>query len=439
MKENIRGFQKASFLLLCSIALAPLLGSVVLLIILGLLIYAIKDLYIKTPYDESDFDFKVIGFIFIGYFCCFTILEFSHSESSLSATRALGKIFPIFVIGLLSIFLKSKKFYIRYIDIGNAAVIGIYLTLLVAVIIKTQFPVLHINGYDFVSNSLDIHGRLTMLAGNALPFGSMFITLSFLTMLGISKKSNTQKFIAIIALILGTLTVALWNQSRGPMLSSLPLFLVTLSVIVFQLKLYRKLLFLLLLFLFIITALATLYILRENIIHFIYQSPSIETRGPTNAYEKYWYAYRTVIEGEPYDISVYTRLVMYYASIQTFFSSPMIGHGLDGMGSAVIPFLPSEWVDVKFRHFHNVYINHALAGGLLGLISLFLLLISPMIILCMNWRNRTLDSILCPLIIMISMITNGMTNVLFMHDLLGAFFVTLVLINGIANRHKAKP
>ena len=442
MDKKIRNSQNINFVLLSSFALAPLLGSTILIFILFLVLYTVKNLTFNKQWFTAYLPIRIIGLAFISYFCCFTILELIHSENLQTATRALGKIFPIFVIGLLGLLLEIKKFPIRYLDIGNAAILGIYLTTSLALFFKFLFPVISINGYDFVTNDLDIHGRLTMFSGNALPFGTMFITVSFLTLAGIAEKSPLNRLIAVSALIVGILTVVSWNQSRGPMLSAIPLLFITFCFITMQFKLHKKILSYLILTLLIITLSVVVYSFKGSIIHFLYFSP-IESLGPTTSFDNYWYAYRTVLEGKPYDMSVYTRLVMYSASIKTFFVSPFIGHGLDGMGLAILPFLNSEellghasWAEITYRHFHNVFINHSLAGGLIGLVALATLLASPLITLYYNANEKNMDTIFCSLIIITSMIFNGMTNVLFFQDLLGAFFTILILINGIASYNK---
>jgi len=436
MDKKIRNSQNINFVLLSSFALAPLLGSTILIFILFLVLYTVKNLTFNKQWFTAYLPIRIIGLAFISYFCCFTILELIHSENLQTATRALGKIFPIFVIGLLGLLLEIKKFPIRYLDIGNAAILGIYLTTSLALFFKFLFPVISINGYDFVTNDLDIHGRLTMFSGNALPFGTMFITVSFLTLAGIAEKSPLNRLIAVSALIVGILTVVSWNQSRGPMLSAIPLLFITFCFIIMQFKLHKKIFSYLVLTLLIIILSVVFYSFRNSIIHFLYFSPIIESVDPTTLFDKYWYAYRTVLEGKPYDLSVYTRLVMYSASIETFFASPFIGHGLDGMSLAILPFLHSEWAEITYRHFHNVFINHSLAGGLIGLVALAMLLASPLITLYHSTNGKYMDTIYCSFIIMTSMIFNGMTNVLFFQDLLGSFFTILILINGIASYHK---
>ena len=76
------------------------------------------------------------------------MLEIFHSEGLTSAIRALGKIFPIFIIGLLALLLDIKKISLTYRDISNAAIFGIYLTFGLIILFKFIFPNIFLNGYD---------------------------------------------------------------------------------------------------------------------------------------------------------------------------------------------------------------------------------------------------------------------------------------------------
>ena len=119
---------KIKLLLLASFSLAPLLGSGVLIFIVALTAYATKENIKKKSSYIINSPIKVIGLIFILYFSTFTILEFFHSESLTLGIRALGKIFPIFIIGLLALLLDTKKIFLTHQDVSKAAIFGVYLT-----------------------------------------------------------------------------------------------------------------------------------------------------------------------------------------------------------------------------------------------------------------------------------------------------------------------
>ena len=87
----------------------------------------------------------------------------------------------------------------------------------------------------------------------------------------------------------------------------------------------------------------------------------------------------------------------------------------------------------KYSHFHNLFLNHVIAGGLVGLPFLLMLATSPLLIL---WQKRdiiSVNGIYFSLLIVIVIFGAGMSNVLFFHDLLAGFFSVLILIAAIAS------
>ena len=265
---------------------------------------------------------------------------------------------------------------------------------------------------------------------------TLFVTLSFLTLLGIMEKPPIKKLIAVSALMIGLITVLLWNNSRGPSLTIGPLLLISIYYISSKAQIYRIRFFSTYLTLIALILLLCLYCIRGSIEHFLFTLPPLNPGGGNGTYEKYWFAYHTIIDFKPYDISVYTRLVMYSGSIKTFLASPIIGHGLDGMGQSILQFLPTEWAELKYRHFHNTFINHYLAAGIFGLLGLMAILFSPFLTLYFSKNRKCQDTSFFSFIIITSMICSGLTNVLLMHDLIGAFFAILIISNALTISNK---
>lgn len=450
--EN-KTINKAQLCLLASFSLAPLIGSTVLIFVAGLMFYISKDTISRKSSYFLNSPFKFTGIALIFYFCCFAVLEIFHTENIITWADSLGKIFPIFVVGVMSFLFDNKKLTVTHKNIGDSAIIGVYVTILFALVFKFVFPVVTINGYDFVTNSLDVHGRLTMLSGNALPFGTLFITLSFLTLVGFTEKSILKRIITLSAFIIGILTVAMWNQSRGPLLSAAPLLLISLWYVMSNLRLSKKQ-FLFMIALLLIGILFGFYIFNSSMIngrlamdygnqpqygtvgHFLLSSPQFHPENLNTLYEKYWYAFHTFLEMKPYDISIYLRLMMYQGSMNAIVDSPIIGHGLDGKFSAVKVYLPAEWSNVNYGHLHNVFLNHLLAGGIIGLINLMVFVLSPLIALFYCRGQKCKSTTFFTLIIIVAMIFNGMSNVLIMHDLIAVFFAILIFTNVLTASNK---
>ena len=133
-----------------------------------------------------------------------------------------------------------------------------------------------------------------------------------------------------------------------------------------------------------------------------------------------------------YDASVNERLVLYDAGFKAFFVNPIFGFGIGNLLESVSQFFPED-VSFGHTHLHNIFLNHLIAGGLVGLPFLFMLASSPLLIL---WQKRsiiTIDDIYLSLLIVITIFGAGMSNVLFFHDLLAGFFSILILIATIAS------
>ena len=80
-----------------------------------------------------------------------------------------------------------------------------------------------------------------------------------------------------------------------------------------------------------------------------------------------------------------------------------------------------------------MFLNHLIAGGLVGLPFLCLLVTSPLIILWQKRDTISIDGIYLSLVITITIFGAGMSNVVFFHDLLAGFFSLLILIAAIAS------
>ena len=132
-----------------------------------------------------------------------------------------------------------------------------------------------------------------------------------------------------------------------------------------------------------------------------------------------------------YDHSVSTRLALYQAGFQAFLVNPIFGYGIGNLFETQYQFLSET--QHKYSHFHNIFLNHVIAGGLVGLPFLFMLATSPLLIL---WQKRdiiSINGIYLSFLIVIVIFGAGMSNVLFFHDLLAGFFSVLILIAAIAS------
>jgi len=256
-----------------------------------------------------------------------------------------------------------------------------------------------------------------MGTGNALPFGTIFITFTFLTCLTYERKSILEKIISFSALVLGVLMVGFWNASRGPLLLAAPLTFLMLWYL-FKNSKSEKTWEPIILGSIVIILLTTSLIIAQ---YFGYSNIKRLVNG-----------LKELAYSASYDPSVSTRLELYQAGFWAFFVNPIFGFGIGNLLESVTQFLPKN-VDFTYSHLHNMFLNHVIAGGIVGLPFLFMLVTSPLIIL---WQNRdiiSINGIYLSFLIVITIFGAGMSNVLLFHDLLAGFFSVLILIAAIAS------
>ena len=404
--------------LLLPVLLIPIFGSLALGFILIVAIFLSFYFIINKNSDKTPTPFKTLGVIFISYFTYYAVQGFFYSSSFSQHIHDIGKIFPILVIGLLAIFLRTNTFKINYRLLSLIAVSSVYLTSTLALIFRFIPRDVLILGQSFTEKTGTCSPcRLEMGTGNALPFGTIFITLAFLTCLGYERKSMLERIISFSALILGILIVGFWNTSRGPLLLVLPLtFLVFWYLIKNSIstKTWRPLV----LGFIVVTLLTISSIIIQNL---GYKVSSNMIKG-----------LKELIDNGNHDTSVNTRLTLYKAGFEAFFVNPIFGFGIGNLLESITQFLPKDR-DFGYSHLHNMFLNHLIAGGLVGLPFLFMLATSPLLIL---WQKRdviSIDDIYLSLLIVITIFGAGMSNVLFFHDLLAGFFSVLILIAAIAS------
>ena len=120
--------------LLVPFLLIPIFGSLALGFILSVAIFLSFYFIIKKSQDNTPTPFKTIGVIFISYFTYYAVQGFFYSSNFSQHIHDIGKIFPILVIGILALLLKTNTFKINYKMLSLVAVSSIYLTSVLALI-----------------------------------------------------------------------------------------------------------------------------------------------------------------------------------------------------------------------------------------------------------------------------------------------------------------
>lgn len=132
--------------------------------------------------------------------------------------------------------------------------------------------------------------------------------------------------------------------------------------------------------------------------------------------------------GSPEDRSIELRFLMYKYSTEAIKESPIFGHGNHMRFSAIEPYMdPND--RFKYTHVHNTYLDHLVAGGIIGLALFLVHVFSPLL----SQRNSTqylekeqrFMAWLGPLLI----VGIGMTNDTHWHYVQSQFFSLLIALN----------
>ena len=398
------------FTILAPFLLIPIFGSLALGFILIVAIFLSFYFITRRHRENTPTLFKIIGGIFISYFTYYAVQGYFYSSSFAQHIHDIGKIFPILIIGILALLLKINTFKISYKMLSLVSVLSIYLTTVLALIWRFFPPDIDILGQSLTEKT-GVLARLEMGTGNTLPFATIFITLAFLTCLGYERKSQLEKIISFSALVLGILVVAFWTLSRGPLLLVAPLTFLMFWYL-FKNSIAEKTWRPLILGSIVIALLGISFLIMQNVGH------NISTNMVNGLKE--------LISSGNHDRSVGIRLNLYLAGLDAFLINPVFGYGIGNLSEIMHQFLSEN--QPKYSHFHNLFLNHVIAGGLVGLPFLLMLATSPLLIL---WQKRdiiSVNGIYFSLLIVIVIFGAGMSNVHFFHDLLAGFFSLLILM-----------
>ena len=103
-----------AYSLLLPISLIPIFGSIALGFLLCLALGLSILFILQRNTDIQTSPFKIIGLIFISYFSYFLIHGLFFCSSISQLIHDVGKILPVFIIGILAILIKKNTYEISY-------------------------------------------------------------------------------------------------------------------------------------------------------------------------------------------------------------------------------------------------------------------------------------------------------------------------------------
>ena len=442
MKEKLKKVGVADRVIILSVVLSPIVGALSLIMVFSLTLYTlISCLKVKYFKGSTNFPFKLLGIIFISYFIYFFLHGLALEDDLYQLKRAVQKIVPILIVGVLAFTTQDRTFSLNHKFFGILTTWSLYLTFSLAILIFVINPQFFtFMGHTLVSKSL-VFGRLQMGTNNPLIFAIIIITLGFLSLLSFEEKSFFGKITSLIILLICILTVFFWNGSRGPFLVCLPLCIISTwylkpNINNFYNQTNKKI--------FWVTLTSAIFISFTFIylnLNLILQNESLDYL--IKGIRSIFFDSVNLANNNKEDASVLIRLTLWVASLEALSVKPIFGYGISHKMDAVLPFIKkssdSYHLFLNYNHLHNIYFNHLISGGVFGFLTLILYLFSAIFVIKRANLKISRDSKYFIVIVLTSLMLNGLSNVILMHELLSHFFSMLIFLSLICCKNDPKP
>jgi len=266
-------------------------------------------------------------------------------------------------------------------------------------------------------------------ASHPVIFGGLIATMTFVAISNFPKETIAEKILSMLSFVFGVYTVVL-SGTRGAWLLILLLPFLLLVVWSKQQLITKKTLLIILVAIgALIFSLSFSDKIAKRVDLVFNQFSASVTKDSTS--------------------SVETRLTMWRHGFEVFKQKPYLGHGLQNTTNVVAERIRNESNEFqglklkqvenyfkRFDHLHNEYVNTAVAKGILGLATLLVLLLLPLI---MFWKRVTAtDSskayfATIGIITIVSYLIIGLTNIISTQPLLNMFFLVILAVSFIGS------
>ena len=368
-------------------------------------------------------NFKVIGWLYLTY--CFYFLANGFLNSGVYVTLiSMAPNLPLLLYAFVALVGDWTDTVIDSKKVGIFCTFGVLISTLVASILFF-FPItFEFDGRTLTEHS-GVNGRLSLLAGNPLPFSSMLVCLSFLGLVGYSRKLKVEALLSWLAIIFTGLIIFFWSESRGSQLTYIALLIVSILSLSRSKRISLGTSRLIYIFLSIVLLSGVIF----TISNVKYNEGQDKYFGKIeriyDGYKQLFVTSSSFHVRDHIDFSVSSRKLLLATGMETFLSRPVFGYGHDRMYSEVQG-RNEFFSDKGYTHLHNSYLNHLVSGGLLGFFSFISILFLPL------WLTRNMskysESRFFALIIFYYSLMSGLTNLYFNHDLLTSFHGILPLL-----------
>ena len=382
----------SSFVIGLLILFPILINSVKILGNMILLILVILGLYIAIAEKKNPFkiqELKVFSWITVGYFFIM-LLSILIADGFDARFVSLGRkahflLAPLIALSIYQIDLPFKNILLAL----KAGLIIIGIVVMVQFLLGSSRP----------------SGMI-----NANIFGDIAVAMLFLSIVQVFNEKPKEQIITFIAAIAGVVVIFL-SGSRGSWLSFIILS-ITFILLVYKPFLMgnkKNQLFLVLFFSVLFGFIGTQTDAGKKITNAVVNIQNWDNGDKTYT-------------------SSGIRMEMWESSLEAAKNSPWFGYGYRNSNKEVSKYVDSHNHTVAaFTHLHNEYLTTLLAGGLLGLVSLLVMLFVPIVFFYKNLKNqKTYYYASAGILLSIGYATFGFTHIAFGEEHVNAFYIFML-------------
>jgi O-antigen ligase len=382
----------SSFVIGLLILFPILINSVKILGNMILLILVILGLYIAIAEKKNPFkiqELKVFSWITVGYFFIM-LLSILIADGFDARFVSLGRkahflLAPLIALSIYQIDLPFKNILLAL----KAGLIIIGIVVMVQFLLGSSRP----------------SGMI-----NANIFGDIAVAMLFLSIVQVFNEKPKEQIITFIAAIAGVVVIFL-SGSRGSWLSFIILS-ITFILLVYKPFLMgnkKNQLFLVLFFSVLFGFIGTQTDAGKKITNAV-----VNIQNWDNGDQTY--------------TSSGIRMEMWESSLEAAKNSPWFGYGYRNSNKEVSKYVDSHNHTVAaFTHLHNEYLTNLLAGGLLGLVSLLVMLFAPIVFFYKNLKNqKTYYYASAGILLSIGYATFSFTHIAFGEEHVNAFYIFML-------------
>jgi len=371
-----------------------IINSVKIFSSLILLILAILGAHIAITEKKNPFQIKelrVFSWLTFGYFSVM-LLSLLIADGFNAEIHHLGRKLQFLLAPLIALAIYQVNLPLKKILLSLKA--GL---IIIGIITITQFLL----GNERPSGMI-----------NANIFGDITVAMLFLSIVQIFIETPKERAITFIAALLGIIAIFL-SGSRGSWLSFIILSITYIALIYKPFLKHNS------------KRQLSLILLLSVMLTFIGTQTNVEKRINKAVIEvQNWNA------GQNLNDSNGLRLQMWKARLTATTESPWIGYGYRNANEVASEYAPNNKRTIKNKtHLHNEYITHLVSAGIIGLLALLALLLTPMLIFYRKLRDEktyyyaSMGTLLC-----VAYATFGFTHIAFGEEHINAFYVFFIAL-----------